>query len=111
MQQQVDLGLMRPEEAAVSPRRNVITRCLGAHLLAPEIRALGRPLAAGEILLLCSDGLWEGAEDGQMARILAGPASLGERAKDLVELALQQGSTDDISVLLVQCAEREGGAR
>lgn len=112
VQQQVDLGLMTPEEAAVSPRRNVITCCLGAHLRAPQLRALGQPLAVGETLLLCSDGLWEGMEDGQMAQILARPGSLREKAEALVELALEQGSTDDISVLLARRVERgEGGAR
>ena len=67
------------------------------------------PLAAGDILLLCSDGLWEMARDRQIAAILTTPRSDPTRkAHALVQAALASGGADNISVIVVQVSKQEG---
>ena len=70
MQEQVDLGLLTPEQARVHPYSNVITRCVGANAdVVPDIYF--GDLRAGDVLLLASDGLTGMLEDEQLARILS----------------------------------------
>ena len=79
MQEQVDAGLLTPDQARVHPYSNVITRCVGASGdVVPDIYF--GTLEQGDILLLASDGLTGMLEDEQLNRILAadgGPAALG----------------------------------
>ena len=79
MQEQVDAGLLTPEQARVHPYSNVITRCVGASMdVVPDIYF--GTLEKGDVLLLASDGLTGMLEDEQLTRILGadgGPAALG----------------------------------
>ncbi len=52
----VDRGVLDPDEAKVWPRRNVLTRALGASDAA-EVEIVSERLEAGDVFLLCSDGL------------------------------------------------------
>jgi protein phosphatase len=67
---------------------------------APNVRKV--ELSAGEMLVLCSDGVHRHAAAGDIARVLRGSASLGERCARLVEFARERGSSDDATVLVVQ---------
>ncbi|MBR5093756.1 MAG: serine/threonine-protein phosphatase [Oscillospiraceae bacterium] len=101
VQEMVDMGRLTEEEAAVSPRRNVITRCMGIHALAPDIYVSSAPIWEGETYLLCSDGFWESVTPAQIKEMLARDIPLAEKAEELVELALSQGSDDNVTVCLV----------
>jgi PPM family protein phosphatase len=59
-------------------------------------------LRSGETLVLCSDGVHKYVDAGEMARVLRGPAPLGRRCLQLLELARAAGSPDDATVLVVQ---------
>ena len=64
----VDAGEMTPEQAAQAPDRNAITRCLGPlgqddPGQMPEVDVVACQVEAGQMLLLCSDGLWKYASD------------------------------------------------
>lgn len=104
VQSLVDSGLISREAAAVHPRRNIITRAIGTDIEV-ETDIFTAAFGAGDILLLCTDGLSGLVSDAQIAAILGGGVSLA--ADRLIEAALAGGGHDNISVVL---AARDGGA-
>lgn len=108
VQDLVDRGLLRPEAARHSPSRNVITRAIGLDVgFEPEIREI--ELAAGDVLLLCSDGLWDMLEDHEIAARLARGArhrrGLERCADELVNAANAAGGFDNVTVVLARLRE------
>jgi PPM family protein phosphatase len=97
-------GKMTEEEAADSPVGNVILQALG---MGPEIRPLiwaeSLPLLAGDVLVLCTDGLCGLVHDDTIAEIV-GHLPPTEACKALVETALAAGGHDNISVGIVRTA-------
>jgi protein phosphatase len=67
---------------------------------APNVRKV--ELSAGEMLVLCSDGVHRHAAASDIARVLRASAPLGERCARLVEFVRERGSSDDATVLVVQ---------
>lgn len=98
----VAAGAIRPEEIYTHPRRNVIYRCLGEKA-SVEVDACVVQLAAGDILLFCSDGLWEMVRDQQIATILTSlMPDPSQTAHALLQAALAGGGVDNVSVIVVQ---------
>jgi serine/threonine protein phosphatase PrpC len=81
-------GIIRPQDIYTHPRRNLIYRCLGekSHV---EVDTTTVLLAAGDILLLCSDGLWEMVRDPQIAHAL-------------IQAALAGGGEDNVSAIVAR---------
>ena len=104
VQELIDMGQITEEEALTSPKRNAITRCIGAVCPPPEIYVANTAIAPGEKFLLCSDGLWENISAAQIKDVMSKNISLDEMADVLIETALNQGSDDNISVCI--CAAR-----
>lgn len=105
VQELVDQGALSREAARRSPHRNVITRALGLERdVAPD--RIEVTLEAGDLLLLCTDGLWDMLDDAEIAGLLAGcgPADqdLGRCADSLVQAALDAGGHDNVSVVLAR---------
>lgn len=103
LQEQLDAGLLTPAQAAQSPHRNLVTRALGVEeevLL--ELHE--HQVEAGDLYLMCSDGLSDMIPDETIASVLLNDLSLTQMADKLVFLANQEGGRDNISVLLVQAA-------
>jgi serine/threonine protein phosphatase PrpC len=98
-QELVDRGILRAEEAGTWPRRNIITRALGVCEV-PELDIHHGPLVAGDIFVICSDGLTAHVRDDE---ILAKVTATGAQAAcdGLVELALERGGTDNVTVMVV----------
>ncbi|HWO23586.1 MAG TPA: protein phosphatase 2C domain-containing protein [Kofleriaceae bacterium] len=90
---------MSAEDAERSPWRHVITRALGTSSADPEVQR--EPAHAGDVYLLCSDGLSEVLEPSELAALLALPAEDACRA--LVAAAYEAGSRDNISAIVVRC--------
>jgi serine/threonine protein phosphatase PrpC len=80
------------------PFRHVVTRALGTHVGEPDLQCL--PLRAGDVFLLCTDGLSEVLAPEAIAPLLALPAEAACRA--LVEAAFAAGSRDNISAIVVR---------
>jgi serine/threonine protein phosphatase PrpC len=96
-------GIIAPADVYTHPQRNVIYRSLGA---APsvEVDVFRETLQDGDVLLLCSDGLWEMVPDEQQltAVLSSSWASADAIAKELVQLALAAGGLDNIGLIVVR---------
>lgn len=103
LQEQLDAGIITPEQAAHSPHRNLVTRALGierhVNLEMHEHDAL-----PGDLFLLCSDGLSEMISDEQIFTLLLRDIGLAEKATLLVATANDNGGRDNISVVLARAS-------
>lgn len=100
LQEQLDAGLITPQEAAVSVHRNLVTRALGVEDAVP-LEVGEHAVEPGDIFLLCSDGLSDMVADDDIARILCGAQALERKARLLVDEANCNGGRDNISVVLI----------
>ena len=98
----VDLGEITEADAATHPQRNVLYRALGqTDALEPDLGQV--KLMAGDLILICSDGLWGTVDKGELKSILENDGlSLDQKACALVDAANQAGGPDNISVVLVK---------
>ncbi len=96
-----ELGQLTAEEAEVHPQRNVLYRGLGQGE-ALEVDAATRRLLPSSRLLLCSDGLWGVIGEEGIKRILRDYDDPQEACDQMVKAANENGSTDNITVVLVQ---------
>jgi PPM family protein phosphatase len=101
LQEQMDAGLITPEQAATSMNKNLVTRALGVEdTVLLEVNE--HRVEPGDIYLMCSDGLSDMVDDAGIAKVLLGAATLEQKAKQLVDAANANGGRDNISVLLAQ---------
>lgn len=101
LQEQLDAGLITPAQAAVSSQRNLVTRALGIESGA-ELDLNEFAVEAGDLYLLCSDGLSDMANDSEIEDILRATGSLEHKARRLIDRANANGGRDNITVLLAQ---------
>ncbi len=101
LQEQIDAGLITPEQAATSSNKNLVTRALGVED-AVLLEVNEHRVEAGDIYIMCSDGLSDMVDDEGIARILGGDAALEHKAGQLIDMANANGGRDNISVLVVQ---------
>lgn len=97
--EQVQRGGMSRADAEQSPFRNIITRSLG-NLPTVEPDIFQQELHEGDVFLLCSDGLTGEVSDDELKEALRN-SSPSKAAWDLVELALNHGGKDNVTVLIV----------
>lgn len=102
VQELIDGGFLTPEQARVDPRRNVITRALGAGMATPEADYFAFRATPGDTVLLCSDGLNGELTDDEIAAVVRASDGLEDAASGLVECALVSGGHDNITVVLVR---------
>ncbi len=99
VQEQLDQGLIDPEEARQHAMRNVILRAVGVNeTVALDI--LKGKRSPGDLFLLCSDGLTDMVEDDVLFEILSTDGSLAEKSDALIELAKYSGGKDNITIVL-----------
>jgi len=82
------------------PNKNLVTQTLG--IGTPEPSVIIEPLRKGDWLLLCSDGLNDELEDGEIAQILRSNAAPDAAADALIAAALARGGRDNVSAVLVE---------
>ena len=104
LQEQIDAGLITPEQALTSVNKNLVTRALGVED-AVLLEVNEHRVELGDIYLMCSDGLSDMITDEAIAAILLGSKSLDQIVKQLVIAANNGGGRDNISVLLTQAKE------
>lgn len=99
----VDRGTITAEEAKTWPRKNVITRAIGVFDI-PELDMVQGQVEDGDIFVVCSDGLTEHVGDDEILRA-TGSRSVARVCDDLVELTLERGARDNVTVITVICRE------
>lgn len=100
--EQVRLGVLTPQEAQLSPLRNIITRAVGSHV---DVKAdvVQHDALDGDLYLLCSDGLTRELDDDEIADLLHDCGhDLQMCADALIHTANEYGGSDNITVILVR---------
>jgi protein phosphatase len=98
---QVRLGVMSAKEAAKAETRHVLSRSLGLDLFV-NVDVSEHQVTAGDVLLLCSDGLHGAVTPQDMSRAVERSTGLEEAAKRLVDLANENDGRDNVSVQLIR---------
>ena len=101
VQEQVDAGLLTPEQARYHPYSNVITRCVGA---SEEVEAdtFAGEIHVGDVFLVASDGLTGMVDDRRLQQLLLSRASAGRVVDALIAEANYRGGLDNITAVVVQ---------
>jgi serine/threonine protein phosphatase PrpC len=105
-------GKLTEEEAFEHPQRSIITRALGQEPIV-EVDTFSYPVRAGDVIMLCSDGLTDMLQEHRVAELLVSAADLPAAAQRLIDEANQAGGRDNITVVLFrveEAAEAPGGA-
>lgn len=99
-QEYADLGMIAQEEVATHRMHHVLTRAIGGpdDQIEADVRHL--QIDAGDRLLLCSDGLTDMAGEDEIAAVLGTHAGSLDACQALVDLALQRGGRDNITVIV-----------
>jgi protein phosphatase len=99
-QELVDRGVLSPEEARRWPRRNILTHALGVRD-PPELYFDHGTLQFGDTFIICSDGLTSHVSDDEILSIATRVSS--QAACDaLIQLSLERGGTDNVTVLVIR---------
>lgn len=93
-------GRLAPEEAERHPQRSIITRALGADSEV-DVDELSTGIKEGDRLLLCSDGLTSMIDAGAVHDVLESEPDANAAADRLIELALEAGGEDNVTVVLI----------
>jgi serine/threonine protein phosphatase PrpC len=104
VQRLIDEGRLRPEEAETHPHKNVLMRVLGDVDASPELDLDTLEVKPGERWLLCSDGLNYVAGHA-VERTVRETKDLRECVETLVDLTLEAGSPDNVTVVMVEIVE------
>jgi protein phosphatase len=100
VEQLVQSGVITREEAK-SIRTETSLRAASVSSPAVDVDVFEREWNAGDLLLLCSDGLHGALEDEEIVSVLSSDQTLEEMCEALVQLALNNGSTDNITLVLI----------
>ena len=101
VQEQVDAGLLTPEQARYHPYSNVITRCVGASETV-EADIYEGEMKPGDVFLLASDGLTGMVDDRRLQAMLLARSGPGRIVDALIAEANGRGGLDNITAIVVQ---------
>lgn len=97
-------GSLDESQAKLHPDKNIITRAIGA---APsvEIDFFEVELSAGDIILMCTDGLTNMVDDDEILRIVRCGVDVPEMAENLIKMANHNGGKDNIGVVIIESSK------
>ena len=104
LQEQIDAGLITPEQALTSSNKNLVTRALGVED-AVLLDVTEHRVEEGDIYMMCSDGLSDMVRDHLIADIMLAHSSLEEKGRQLIAAANEGGGRDNISVVLTHAKQ------
>ena len=104
VEDQLEAGVLTPEQAQNHPQRNVLTRSLGDSAT-PEADVRTEPLRDGDLFILCSDGLTGGVADSLILDTFRKHAEPQELAEALVNLANERDGSDNVTVVVGRCED------
>ena len=102
----IETGELTPEQARRDSRRNIVTRALGGGIAdsgVPDLYSV--PVAAGDRLLICSDGLSDELDDEAIATVLAAGCTAQRTAELLVAASLEGGGHDNTTAVVVDALQ------
>jgi PPM family protein phosphatase len=109
LQEQIDAGLITPEQAAFSANKNLVTRAVGVEdtvLLETHLH----DVMPGDLYLMCSDGLSDMLDDNSIAQVLQMYDSLDAVGQALIDAANDAGGKDNIAVVLARAPGHSAAA-
>jgi protein phosphatase len=110
LQEQLDAGLLTPEEAVFSSNKNLVTRAVGVED-AVMLELHQHEVQPGDLYMLCSDGLSDMLDSESIQQLLLSYPSLSEAAQALIDAANDMGGKDNIAIVLARAEgrTRQGG--
>lgn len=98
----VESGMISPEEAEHHPQRNILTAAVGTNPdLLMDSPGRPEPLRPGDVLVICSDGLWGQVRDPEILQAVEGKTP-DQAGHDLIELARARGGPDNITIEILR---------
>ena len=104
VQQMVDMGAITAQEARIHKKRHVLSQNIGIfpeEMVIEPYFSMPIGIKAGDIYLLCSDGLTDMVTDEEISSVLA-KEKFEMQGKILLDFALKNGGRDNVTILLVQ---------
>lgn len=95
----VDQGVLPAEQAKASPLKHVLASAIGASESLPEVTRVNVK-QRGTVILVCSDGLTKHVSDEEIGQALGAMQSAEQVSRQLVELALDRGGTDNVTLVV-----------
>jgi protein phosphatase len=105
VQRLVEVGKITEEEALTHPRRNVLYQALGQGSDV-DIHISSEKLQDGDVVILCSDGLWGEVTGPEIKDVLQKAASPLAAAKQLIDSANASGGADNITAIIIQVSSQ-----
>jgi serine/threonine protein phosphatase PrpC len=103
VQEMVDRGIMKPEEAVGHPMSHILSRAVGVRDEV-QVDTVDGEVLPGDVFLLCSDGLHGYVDEAEIARMLA-RGSPERASEELVEKTLANGAPDNVTVIAVWASD------
>ena len=103
---QMRLGILSAQEAEESASRHLLSRSLGADLFV-SVEMDDHQVHAGDVLMLCSDGLYGSVKPADIANVIAFNSDLAVASAKLVDMAKQRDGGDNISIQLIRVRDVE----
>lgn len=97
-------GTISLEESKVHPKKNIITRAVGTSSIV-EVDIFQRKYKEGDILLLCSDGLYNMLTEEEIYRVFNKGLGMQESCEMLTEMANEKGGLDNITIVAIKFDE------
>src|SRR5262249_7809835 len=107
VQKMVEAGMLKPEDAADHPNASILERAIGTQQSVEVDISREVPLKDGDAILLCSDGLSGYVTNQEIESALRSPAPSQEITTRLVNLALEKGGRDNVTVQFIQYGPRK----
>jgi serine/threonine protein phosphatase PrpC len=104
----VDRGVLKPENLSTSPLSHMLSSAIGASEAVPEITRVD-VRERGCVILVCTDGLTKHVSDAEIASHLGAMESAEQVCHDLVQLALDRGGSDNITIVVGRALRRPEG--
>ena len=94
-------GELKKDEARFHPQKNVVLRALSTRtVVSPDFYKIR--VNRGDYILLCSDGLWERVEEGELLKLVSEYEDVSDIAEKMVFMANENGGKDNITIILMK---------
>jgi protein phosphatase len=96
----VRMKILSPEKVRTHSQRSMLDKCLGMELFVqPDIFQV--PVKSGDIIVLCSDGVWATIQDDEFAQLITDSDDPENLCRQIVELAMERDSDDNLSIIIL----------